>query len=280
MITNRTRSHCEMRGFTLIELLVVIAIIAILAAILFPVFAQAREKARQTACMSNLRQIGLGMLQYMQDNDEQYVLEGYGTSGGCWDSWDGASCPPTYVTDPTQGFLQPYMKNTPVESCPSAVGINWDYDNVGYGLNVYALYYPHYLGNVQNPAQLAGYTGATITEAQVQSPTSTILAGDCAFMAYFYNPPVLYLYGALYPPSEVKVPTSHGLHQTRSDILWFDGHVKAMPVAFRTSGTKVAPGINQANHLGDIIPSSVTEGSPNEDYYYVANKSAMTISAE
>ena len=60
------------RGFTLIELLVVIAIIAILAAILFPVFAQARAKARQIACVSNVRQIGMAWMQYIQDNDEAF----------------------------------------------------------------------------------------------------------------------------------------------------------------------------------------------------------------
>ena len=65
----------KLKGFTLIELLVVIAIIAILAAILFPVFAQVREKARQTTCASNQKQIGLGFLQYVQDYDEHFPSE-------------------------------------------------------------------------------------------------------------------------------------------------------------------------------------------------------------
>jgi prepilin-type N-terminal cleavage/methylation domain-containing protein len=65
------------RGFTLIELLVVIAIIAILAAILFPVFAQAREKARAVSCLSNMRQVGMGVKMYSQDNDEQYPMGTY-----------------------------------------------------------------------------------------------------------------------------------------------------------------------------------------------------------
>jgi prepilin-type N-terminal cleavage/methylation domain-containing protein len=73
-------------GFTLIELLVVIAIIAILAAILFPVFAQAREKARQTACLSNSKQMALGLAQYTQDYDEQLPFGGY-NCGTCTSPW-------------------------------------------------------------------------------------------------------------------------------------------------------------------------------------------------
>jgi prepilin-type N-terminal cleavage/methylation domain-containing protein/prepilin-type processing-associated H-X9-DG protein len=91
----------QFRGFTLIELLVVIAIIAILAAILFPVFAQAREKARQTSCLSNEKQLALGIIQYVQDYDETFPL-------GLDQNWDG-----TWAS-----FVQPYVKNYDVFRCP------------------------------------------------------------------------------------------------------------------------------------------------------------------
>ncbi len=113
-----TNCRSVYRAFTLIELLVVIAIIAILAAILFPVFAQAREKARQTACLSNLKQMGNAVMMYAQDNDE--ILPATGWQGPCTD-------PQTLKTNDANFFgfysfplaIQPYVKNYGVLVCPS-----------------------------------------------------------------------------------------------------------------------------------------------------------------
>src|SRR5688500_3397391 len=91
------------RGFTLIELLVVIAIIAILAAILFPVFAQPRDKARQAMCQSNMKQMGTAVMMYAQDYDERYPSAHWGI----------------YLV-----LVQPYIRNTATWACPSGAGIH------------------------------------------------------------------------------------------------------------------------------------------------------------
>ena len=122
------------KGFTLIELLVVIAIIAILAAILFPVFAQARDKARQTTCISNLKQWGYAFMMYSQDYDERFPLAyGYDPGFGGWAYNLNHPVPPDWRTNSQPGSprynvaiqqwaftLQPYIKNYGVYACPSS----------------------------------------------------------------------------------------------------------------------------------------------------------------
>jgi len=112
-------SRGQSRGFTLIELLVVIAIIAILAAILFPVFARAREAARKTSCTSNLKQFGTAFQMYMSDYDQRFPMGGW---------WHGNGLPElpgagSAVNDWHQS-LMPYIKNWPVYWCPSSTDIH------------------------------------------------------------------------------------------------------------------------------------------------------------
>ena len=108
--------HTRRKGFTLIELLVVIAIIAILAAILFPVFAKAREKARQSSCQSNLKQMALAFQQYLGDYDQRNPIT-YWTAATSWqptpDAWGGE--------------ITPYIKNKQVFICPSTTRVNTSY---------------------------------------------------------------------------------------------------------------------------------------------------------
>ena len=151
-------------GFTLIELLVVIAIIAILAAILFPVFAQARERARAISCMSNCKQMGLATMMYVQDYDETFM----------WQPWPGSTPstpwmdPYLNIPQPTLGFydiLQPYIKNQGLFSCPS----NTDpYYSGDYPLN--------YKVNYGDNELL--FTYKPITEATLQTPADTAMYGD------------------------------------------------------------------------------------------------------
>jgi len=124
------------KGFTLIELLVVIAIIAILAAILFPVFAKVREKARQTACLSNEKQIGLAMMQYEQDNEERLPMGGGDGNIRWWSS------------------IQPYAKSTDLYRCPSKPEYGGYYNPGAYGANSNLMNwnYSRPESEIQNPA--------------------------------------------------------------------------------------------------------------------------------
>ena len=162
------------RGFTLIELLVVIAIIAILAAILFPVFAKAREKARQSSCLSNEKQITLAILQYVQDYDERFPV------GRC-----GTSVPPYHWPM----AVSPYMKNSQILICPSRssasqitpafiTGVGW---TAGAADGRYAEFPQYGMNNL-----IAG-TNTSVALGTVQTPADTVMLGESNW--YTYNGP-------------------------------------------------------------------------------------------
>ena len=173
------------RGFTLIELLVVIAIIAILAAILFPVFAQAREKARSTACLSNVKQLTLGFIMYSQDYDEQFPE---------W-RWDQRySAGNNNASSLWLNAIYPYVKNTQIYKCPSDgrsrgdqvdVWTSWFTNGTTYnGIKAVGDLNPVFWGTASAPGLPITYaaneplTYSRSSLAAMEKPAETFLIGD------------------------------------------------------------------------------------------------------
>ncbi|BCM93458.1 hypothetical protein IAD21_05349 [Abditibacteriota bacterium] len=221
--------HDAHHAFSLIELLVVIAIIAILAAILFPVFARARENARRTSCQSNLKQIGLGMMQYAQDYDESFVRDIY--------------VPPTntsFYTWPDAIF--PYVKSESVFVCPSSIETyhNFkfslvrsltDFSTGNYAVN--ATYSDS--GDAYNsPGQQSGAKFSSLIQ-----PSETIWCADATASATTLSSSFSWPNLASQPVGPTGSPerlngTGTDLiarHLETINVLYCDGHVKARKIS-------------------------------------------------
>jgi prepilin-type N-terminal cleavage/methylation domain-containing protein/prepilin-type processing-associated H-X9-DG protein len=255
------------RGFTLIELLVVIAIIAILAAILFPVFAQARDKARAASCISNLKQMGTAWMMYIQDYDERFPSANPGT----WEG-DGPLGPCQFMRERsgfggwTGNLLIPYTKNNDIFQCPStpqSMTVNAGTSNkclnqtafpvpyrfVSYGYNYIALG-SRAIAQIQNPADQAA-----MWDAISQWPDCNFTqAGSCGIWAERDIPAFLVKIGRPLTPGMTNPATNWvgstvtrvAPHNNNVNYMYADGHVKVSRWDRLTWG----------NLAGHIIPNS------------------------
>ena len=262
---NRMGGHESRRAFTLVELLIVIALIAILAAILFPLFGSAREKARQTTCINNLRQLGTATHLYIQDYDERIYPSEYECSATLGDLCTWGYYTDYWIDHPndySRGILSPYVKDTRVFACPDAISFAGTAGSTigSFGLN----------SDLSELLNDTDYVGVAL--AAVQAPAQTILLADPARVDVNKHRSTLAGNNILDPPSGGAFDAAiHGRHNHMADVLWLDGHVKAMrPVCGdpNLSGCQV-----DTFDLGTLLTGPWTGDPQKDDYYWELDKS-------
>jgi prepilin-type N-terminal cleavage/methylation domain-containing protein/prepilin-type processing-associated H-X9-DG protein len=236
------------RGFTLIELLVVIAIIAILAAILFPVFAQAREMARRTNCSSNLKQLGLAFETYLSDYDDTFPPASY-------QGQPGMTKPDNFGAFRWPWLVLPYAKSMDLFYCPSdgtsysdpQTGSDYrdpkaEYFGYLWGLLPNYGYNWWYLApdpTTDDPAQAKTSNSEGVSLSDVRSSSNTLLLADSVWTPQDDPTQTVLGYFLVYPPSQwAGSPPLNGFsygrvwprHNNKANVLFTDGHVKALSI--------------------------------------------------
>jgi len=284
------------RAFTLIELLVVIAIIAILAAILFPVFAQAKAAAKKTACLSGVKQVGLGSVMYSADYDDMFATQGFSIFSGSiyeYHAWWGGfmydfSQGDTQYLHPEYGLFYPYMKNRAINDCPTAKDTDMQaaqgYVN-GYGVNGQVIVE----GVTYSPPDYQPVPNQSISATACDAPAETILMGDNAGVETGDGAPYLYQDPSINRPSEPRngVARLAARHTEQANIAWVDGHAKSFHVSIpplsEFLGNPPSDHYAEAvkDHIGDLIhpqhpydkcAATYGNGLCKEDYYYNVSK--------